>query len=70
MIKILSKMFEATPEKTTNILNVNCSDCGREVIVEITRTSGGFGLQGGVLIKCSSDKYLAKCPDCYKKTLR
>ena len=64
MIEILKKMFEANPEKSTIILNDKCSVCGCDVIIEITPTSGGFGLQGGALFKCSVDRYLVKCPDC------
>ena len=64
MIEILRKMFEANPEKSTNVLNCKCSDCGCKTIIEITQTSGGFGLQGGALFKCSADGYLVKCPDC------
>jgi len=64
MIEILKKMFEANPEKSTIVLNEKCSDCGCETIIEITPTSGGFGLQGGILFKCSPDGYLAKCPAC------
>jgi len=66
MIEILRKLFEANTEKATSVLNVKCSDCGCETIIEITPTSGGFGLQGGVLFKCSPDDYLVKCHDCYK----
>jgi hypothetical protein len=66
MIEILRKMFEANPEKSTIVLKDKCSDCGCEIIIEITPTSGGFGLQGGTLYKCSSDGYLAKCHDCYQ----
>jgi hypothetical protein len=36
--------------------NGKCSDCGRETIIEITPTSGGFGLKGGALIS-----YLKTC---------
>ena len=68
MLEILRNMFEANPEKSTIILKEECLDCGREVIIEITPTSGGFGLQGGFLFKCSPDKYLAKCPACHTKT--
>jgi len=64
MIEILRKMFEAHPEKSTIVLKCKCSDCGRETIIEITPASGGFGLQGGALFKCSPDKYLTKCPAC------
>lgn len=66
MIDVLRKIFEANPDKSTIIVNGKCSDCDRKVIVEIKPTSGGFGLQGGVLVKCSLNRYLTKCPDCYK----
>ena len=64
MIEILRKMFEANPEKSTIKLIDKCSDCGCETILEITQTSGGFGLQGGVLYKSSTEKYIVKCSDC------
>jgi hypothetical protein len=64
MIEILRKMFDANPEKSTIVLKDKCSDCGCEKIIEITPTSGGFGLQGGALFKCSTDEYLMKCPAC------
>jgi hypothetical protein len=66
MIEILRKMFEANPDKSTIILKEQCSDCGRETIIEITPTSAGFGMLGGVLFKSSTDKYIAKCAACYK----
>jgi len=36
------------------------------VIVEIKPTSGGYGLQGGILVKCSPEKYSITCPECYR----
>jgi len=66
MIEILRKMFEANPEKSTIVLNDNCSGCGCELIIEITTTSGGFGMLGGVLFKSSTDQYKARCPSCYE----
>jgi two-component system chemotaxis response regulator CheY len=65
MIEILKKMFEAAPEKSTIVLKDKCSDCGSETVIEITPTSGGFGLEGGTLLKCSSDEYMAKCSACH-----
>ena len=65
MIEILRKIFEADPGKTTIELKDKCSDCGCEIVVNITSTAGGFGLQGGALFKSSSDAYSVKCPDCY-----
>jgi hypothetical protein len=66
MIEILRKIFEPNPGKSTIVLKGKCSDCGCKTIIEITRTSGGFGLQGGSLYKCSPDDYFAKCPECNK----
>jgi len=64
MLEILKKMFEAKPERSTIVLKEKCSDCGCDTKIEITPTSGGFGLQGGFLFKSSTDKYIVKCPAC------
>ena len=67
MVEILKKMFEANPEKSTIVLKEKCSDCGCDVIIQITPSSGGFGLMGGYLFKGSlPDEYFAKCPACCK----
>jgi len=68
MIKILRRIFETDPEKSTIILKEKCSGCGRQTIIEITPTSGGFGLQGGYLFKSSTVKYKVKCPACIEAT--
>ena len=44
-----------------------CRDCGGEVEIEICRTTGGYGLQGGVLYEPEPKKFIAKCTKCYKK---
>ncbi|MCW9095714.1 MAG: hypothetical protein OQJ74_07720 [Ignavibacteriaceae bacterium] len=66
MIEVLKKIFEANPDKSTITINGKCSDCGRKVIVEIKPTSEGYGLQGGILVKRSPEKYSITCPECYK----
>ena len=66
MIEILKKMFEANPSKSTVVLKDKCSYCGRETVIEITPTSGGFGLQGGILRERSADEYFIECETCYK----
>ena len=70
MEEILRKMFEDHPEQPTMVINAKCSGCGREVAIHITPASGGFGLQGGALVKCSVDKYLVKCADCCQSKAR
>lgn len=66
MIEILKKMFEANPGESTVVLKDKCSCCGRETIIEITPTSVGFGLQGGILRECSIDEYFVVCNTCYR----
>jgi len=66
MKEILRKIFEANPAKSTIVLKGYCSDCGCRTIVNVTPTSGGFGLLGGALFKHSADEYLVKCRDCYQ----
>ena len=68
MIQILRKMFEDSPEKSTNVLSGKCSDCGCKTILEITPTSGGFGIQGGVLYKSTNGNFIVKCPACIGAT--
>jgi len=70
MIEILRKMFEANPEKSKIVLKDKCSDCGCETLIEITPTSVGFGLQGGLLFKSSTDKYIVNCPTCYEANFK
>jgi hypothetical protein len=57
MVEILKKIFKSNPENSTILLNEKCSDCRREIIIEITPTSGGFGLQGGTLYKNTLGSY-------------
>ena len=66
MEELLRTIFNAFPEKSTITFKGKCSDCGVAVIIDIIPTSEGFGLLGGALIKCSTDKYAANCLDCFK----
>jgi DNA-directed RNA polymerase subunit RPC12/RpoP len=70
LLKRLKKLFKDNPEKSTIVLKEKCSDCGIEIFIEITRTSVGFGLMGGVLFKSSNDKLKAKCLTCSKKLFK
>ena len=63
-------MFKAHPENSTMVLKEKCSDCRCNTIIEITPTSGGYGLQGGVLFKSSTDDYIAKCTDCHETNFK
>jgi hypothetical protein len=70
-IQALKKIFEDRPSKSTVTLNCKCSACGKDVSIDITNTSGGFGCNGGLLLEYAFGKYLVTCHNCYdldKKT--
>jgi hypothetical protein len=43
-----------------------CYVCGRDVEVKITKTSGGFGLSGGILLEQSVPNPTFLCVDCHE----
>jgi hypothetical protein len=65
MVEILQKMFDRSSDKSMIVLNDICSDCKKEVLIEIMPTSEGFGLLGGALFENSNGGYYAKCAFCY-----
>jgi len=69
-IRNLKKLFEDSPSKSTISFSCKCSGCGNDVIINISPTSGGFGIQGGFLFECDPGKYLAKCCDCCNRIKR
>jgi len=44
-----------------------CHNCGHETEVSITKTSGGYGLLGGILYEYSTEKIRVLCSACYEK---
>jgi hypothetical protein len=66
MEKLFRTIFEAFPDKSKISLTAKCADCGMSIIIDVNPTAAGFGLLGGAFVKCSSSRYAAKCPDCYK----
>ena len=70
-IEALKKLFEDRPANSTITFVCKCSGCGNDVLIDITHTSGGFGLNGGFLFEYAPDQYFIKCCNCYslnKKT--
>ena len=65
MEELLRSIFDVFPKKSTITFKGRCSDCGDAVSIDIFPTLEGFGLWGGAFVECSTDKYVAKCPDCY-----
>ena len=65
MKELFRAIFDAFPEKSTITFKGKCSDCENTVRIDIIPTLEGFGLLGGAFVECITDKYVAKCPDCY-----
>jgi hypothetical protein len=58
-------MFDSAPHQSTIVLEDICSICKKDVIIQITPTSGGFGLLGGMLFEKGTGGYYAECVVCY-----
>jgi len=65
-IKNLKKIFEDSPSTSTITLSCKCSGCGKDKLIHITHTSGGFGLNGAFFLEYAFGTYLVKCRDCYE----
>lgn len=65
-LKTLRKIFEDNSQENPVVIKRTCSKCGCPVEIEINQTSGGFGLQGGILLELDQ-QLVADCLKCYKK---
>ena len=69
-IENLKTLFKERPADSTFTCVCKCSGCGNDVLIDITHTSGGFGLNGGFLFGYAPDKYLIKCRKCHSLNKR
>jgi hypothetical protein len=65
MVELLQKMFDSSPDQSTIVIEDICSNCKKDVSIQITPTSGGFGLLGGALFENAAGGYYARCAVCY-----
>lgn len=63
----LNRMFDQKQNPETITYKDRCYSCGCSVEIEISKTSGGFGLLGGVLYEIGSEEYDAICVGCYER---
>ena len=66
-IDSLNWMFGQRKNPKTVKYESKCHNCGCDVKIEISKTSGGYGFLGGVLYETDADDYYAICSVCYKK---
>ena len=65
-LETLGKLLNENPQMDPVVIKRNCRQCGCKLEIEIHKTSGGFGLQGGILLE-ADQQILADCLKCYEK---
>jgi hypothetical protein len=66
-VETLDKLFQKESPKKTIRIDGKCSMCSKRVEIVITKTSEGYGFQGGVLYEPKSGKFKFRCEQCFKK---
>ena len=64
----LNRIFEQNKNPAIFTHRGRCDICGCSVKIEITKTSGGYGLLGGMLYEPDTESYFALCVSCYEKS--
>lgn len=64
----LHEVLAQYPEKDTVTFIGCCHDCGCTLNIEIHPVSGGFGLLGGALFEPAPQRFVAKCPACFRSS--
>ena len=66
-VESLDIMFEQSTSSKPLSFEGTCHNCGYDVVVELTKTSGGYGLLGGVLYEPDPDHIILVCDRCHEK---
>jgi hypothetical protein len=66
-LESLQRMHKHHNSEPHWIYKDKCTSCGSDVSVQIIKTSGGYGLQGGVLFENGPLNIIVSCTDCYEK---
>ncbi len=67
-IETINKMFEKNSGENHCVYQGRCHNCGCDLEIKITKTSGGYGLKGGVLYEPDPKFLWALCDDCHVKS--
>jgi hypothetical protein len=63
----LNRIFERYNNANAFRYEGKCHKCDCDTKVEITKTAGGYGLQGGVLYESNMQNFLILCSGCFRK---
>ena len=64
----LKELFEEHPGQSTLNIKGQCIACSRDLTVEISATTDGFGINGGMLVDRDRQDYVVRCVDCIHST--
>ena len=64
-IETINKMFEENNGVNHYVYQGRCHNCECDLEIKITKTSGGYGLKGGVLYEPDPNSLLALCDKCH-----
>ena len=64
-IESLVELFEENKDLDQSIFGDQCFICGCDVEIAITKTSGGYGFNGGVLHESNPKRLNVLCEICY-----
>ncbi|KJS29543.1 MAG: hypothetical protein VR64_20535 [Desulfatitalea sp. BRH_c12] len=63
----LDQLYEVGDKAGPMVLNGKCGECGGEVLVEIDKTSDGYGINGGFVFAADDGQLAIKCIHCHQK---
>ena len=63
----LNELFLKNKDKIHFYYRNQCQHCGCGIEVIITKTSGGYGLEGGAICQNNLQKFFGICTDCYEE---
>ena len=66
-VESLNRIFECHNNANNFSYEGKCHNCECHTKVKITRTAGGYGLQGGVLYESNTQNWSILCSGCFKK---
>lgn len=67
LLEKISDIFIDDFNNNLMLISGECQICKKETILEIVKTSGGFGINGGIFQVANQDILNILCVDCYKK---
>jgi hypothetical protein len=64
----IKKLVERNSDQRYCSYQGHCHCCHSNIKIEIKKTSGGYGLKGGVMYEQYVDEIILICDECFKKS--